>query len=63
MASVAIAEYGTSFVSEELGRWAVFIMVVFPDETILRRISDYHDERRATIAASLIHRAMNRSRI
>jgi hypothetical protein len=57
-----IADWGTALVIPESGRWVVHTVVAFPDEICTARINDYHTEDRANIAASLIHRAMNRSR-
>lgn len=58
---VSIADYGTTLVTEERGRWVVSTIVAFPDTTVCHRITDYHTETMAQIAADLIHRAMNRS--
>lgn len=51
---------GTALVVHDRGRWAVHVVVVFPDEVVVRRISDHHTLRRAEVSAGLIERAMNR---
>lgn len=45
---------------EEAGRWAVEIVVIFPDEAIVRRVNDYRTRRHAEIAASWIKRGADR---
>ena len=50
-------------VSPERGRWWVDITVPFPDGVVYHRIADYHTAHRARIAAGLIERAANRSRV
>lgn len=51
---------GTTLVAYESGRWAVYVLVVFPDDTVVRRIDDHHTRRRAELSADFIERAMNR---
>lgn len=45
----------------EKGRWWVDMAVIFPDAVVSHRISDYHTQERATIAADIIRRTANRS--
>ena len=51
---------GTAYVTHDRGRWVVWVWVEFPDQTVVRRITDYHTRRRAEVAADLIERTMNR---
>lgn len=52
---------GTTLVALERGRWAVYVVVVFRDRTVVRRITDYHRLRMAEFAARVIDTAINRS--
>lgn len=47
-------------VVERSGRWAVEIVVIFPDEAIRRTVNDYPTRRHAEIAAGWIKRAAER---
>lgn len=47
-------------VVEDRGRWAVEIVVIFPDEAIRRRVNSYPSRRQAEIAASWVKRAAQR---
>jgi len=49
-----------TYVVEESGRWAVEIVVMFPDEAVHRRINDYPTKRHAEIAATWMKRAAQR---
>lgn len=54
------AEEVRTAVLEENGRWAVDIIVVFPDGVVRRRIDTYPTRRRAEISARLIRRGAER---
>ncbi|MBS1696572.1 MAG: hypothetical protein JST91_30690 [Actinobacteria bacterium] len=47
-------------VTEERGRWAVDIVVVFADGVVRKRIDTHHTKARAELSARLIKRAAER---
>ena len=47
-------------VFEERGRWAVDIVVVFPDGIVRKRIDDHPTKARAELSARMIKRAAER---
>lgn len=48
-------------VTEEHGRWAVDIIVVFADGVVKKRIDTHATKRRAELSAGLIKRAAERN--
>ncbi|HEV2637783.1 MAG TPA: hypothetical protein VGX23_21700 [Actinocrinis sp.] len=53
--------YGVETVVEsERGRWAVDVLVIFPDGVIRHRIDSFHTKSRAEVSARLIKRAAER---
>lgn len=55
------AVYATTTTRNEHGRWAVYVLVLFDDQTgVYKRITDYHTSRKADIAATIIEKTINR---
>ncbi len=49
-----------TYVESSKGRWVVEMVVVFPDEVVRKRITDYPTKRHAEIAADWMKRAAAR---
>lgn len=47
-------------VEEERGRWIVYLEAILASGAVRRRISEHHDERRATHAARIFERNVRR---